>query len=61
MTLELQELAINIFSTCLSNNIRLEIEWISRNEDEQADYVSRIIDVDDWCISEIFFQMISDM
>ena len=59
MNLELQKLAINIFSTCLSNNIRLEIEWIPRNENEQADYVSRLID--DWCISEIFVQMISDM
>ena len=39
--------AIAILSLCLSQQIQLEPEWISRKENEFADYLSRIGDVDD--------------
>ena len=46
----LQQEALAIFSTSVANNIRIEPEWISREENQIADYVSRIVDYDDWSL-----------
>jgi hypothetical protein len=51
----LQEGAIQIFNVCLSNNIKLEVEWIPRSENEYADVISRIIDYDDWSLNPQLF------
>ena len=45
---QLQALAFNVFSICVANQIRLEPEWIPRGLNEQADFISRIEDFDDW-------------
>lgn len=45
---ELQTIAIQIFSFCLRNSINLKIEWFPRELNEKADYLSKIIDWDDW-------------
>ena len=45
--LQLHALALKIFSVCVANQIRLESEWISRGENEQGDFISRIEDFDD--------------
>ena len=37
---------------CAANNTELEVQWIPRNELERADFISRIIDTDDWQISD---------
>ena len=55
MKLELHRLALKIFRFCLANCIKLEIQWIPRTENEKTDYISRIIDTDDWQITEEFF------
>ena len=34
---QLQALALNVFTVCMTNQIRLEPEWIPRSENEQAD------------------------
>ena len=44
----LQDLAFKIFSTCLQNNISLDIQWIPRDQNSKADYLSKIIDYEDW-------------
>ena len=36
--LALQTEALGIFSACVSNNIRIEPEWIPREQNELADY-----------------------
>ena len=59
MKKNLQEIAITIFEICLEYKIRLEIEWIPREMNDQADYLSRIVDFDDWGISQILFDEIS--
>ena len=57
----LQKEAFAIFSFSLANKIRIEPEWIPRDENQQADYLSRIVDYDDWQIHpEIFAQLDSD-
>ena len=43
----LQEEALAIFAIGVNNQIRLELEWILREENELADYLSRVFDYDD--------------
>lgn len=43
MELELQELAMNIFSACIQKGINIDIQWIPRQKNIKADYISNII------------------
>ena len=47
----LHAIALEIFHFCAYNGIELELQWIPRSEIERADYISRIIDLDNWQIS----------
>ena len=58
---ELQKIAVYIFSFCVTNNISLEVEWIPRTENERAYYISRIVDADDWAVSDIIFNQCEQM
>ena len=40
--------ALHIFHMCISNNIVLEMEWIPRDDNSYADYLSKVFDFDDW-------------
>ena len=51
----LQAEALDIFSICVQGNIRLEPEWIPREQNELADYYSRIVDYDDWMLNPTIF------
>ncbi|MCG7876850.1 MAG: DNA N-6-adenine-methyltransferase [Candidatus Thiodiazotropha endolucinida] len=59
MNKDLQDIAFNIFSFCAVNCITLEIEWIPRTLNQKADYISKIIDSDDWGLSLETFHMLS--
>ena len=37
------------------------MEWIPRSENEQADYLSRLWDSDDWGLSATSFQLVEDV
>ena len=39
----LQEEALAIFTTCVNHHIRLEPEWIPREANEFADYLSKLV------------------
>ena len=56
--LELQSIALDIFSVCLHNNISLFPHWIPRDMNETADFVSKLVDCDDWFVSHEFFKML---
>jgi hypothetical protein len=56
MKSELQDMALSIFRYCLRNNIILEVEWVPRTKNERADYISRIVDADDWTVSDYIFR-----
>ena len=45
---DLQTLAFNIFSTCLSRGINLDVQWIPRTQNLRADYISKIMHVNNW-------------
>ena len=51
-----QEETLAIFAIDVNNQIRLEPEWIPREENEFTDYLSRIADYDDWMLNPAVFQ-----
>ena len=59
MKRHLQDLAINIYKFACSNSIDVFMEWIPRSENEKADMLSRIIDHDDWQISDSLFKYLN--
>ncbi|CAC5391899.1 unnamed protein product [Mytilus coruscus] len=54
-------LALDIFSACLKYNVNIDIVWIPRTQNEKADFLSRIVDHDDWGISYYIFQLIESL
>ncbi|CAH3108317.1 unnamed protein product, partial [Porites lobata] len=49
--LHLQQIAVDIFSICLSFDISLDSQWLPREENARADLLSRFIDRDDWSLN----------
>ena len=43
--------ALAIFSISLARDIHIEPEWIPRRDNEIADYLSRVVNYDDWSLS----------
>lgn len=60
MKKSLHDIAINIFSICIQNQISLEFERIPRSENEVAYYFSKMYDYDDWSISDTVFQFFNN-
>lgn len=54
----LQTEALSIFNICCHRGISIEMEWIPRSQNDQADFLSRIYDPDDWGLSWDTFQNI---
>ncbi|KAL5020676.1 hypothetical protein ScPMuIL_002241, partial [Solemya velum] len=55
MKSELQDVALSIYNTCIEHKVSLDVDWVPRKENEQADSISRIVDPDDWGLSEYVF------
>ena len=55
----LQEEARRIFHICVSHGISIEPEWLPRASNEQADFLSHIVDPDDWSVSLPIFQLLN--
>ena len=51
----LHNIAVDIFSFCSRFGISIEPEWIPRTNNEYADYLSKIVDYDDWAIADHVF------
>ena len=58
---ELQEIALSICRTCLANNIHIDMEWIPRTQNERADHLSKIVDQDDWGVSNHIFRLLDTL
>ena len=52
---ELQAEALSIFSLCVQNKIRIEPSWVPREQNVQADYLSGVVDINDWKLNPVFF------
>ena len=57
----LQELALSVFQLCVVYHVTIEPEWIPREENELADYISKLRDYDDWMVHPIIFQQIDKL
>ncbi|CAG2202950.1 unnamed protein product [Mytilus edulis] len=58
---ELQDIALCIFENCLTHNISIDAEWVPRTFNEKADFISRIIDYDDWGVGEQLFTYLDSL
>ena len=57
---ELQAEALDMFKLSVQHNIIMEPKWIPREQNKVADYLSCIVDYDDWGLSVAVFQLIED-
>ena len=51
----LQKESLKIFQMSLVHQIKLEPEWIPREENQLADYWSKVVDYDDWMVHPAVF------
>ena len=61
MKYHLQSLAYNIFTLCVENKILIHIQWIPRLENEKADFLSKMIDQDNWGVTHGFFEFLDNL
>lgn len=54
----LQDLALELFTICAQCNISLDVKWIPRDLNTEADSVSRIVDYDDYTINDHVFNIL---
>ena len=52
---ELQEFALDIFLFASSHNIRLDLTWILRDQNSEADHFSKVVDIDDYSVHDDVF------
>ena len=51
-------LALDIFQTAKDNKIDIEVEWIPRTQNEREDYLSKVVDYDDWTVKDCYFRAV---
>ena len=59
---ELQYFATQVFHFCFDNNIKLQVQWIPRDQNKLADEASREadkVDVEDWGITSCLFKILN--
>ena len=54
----LHALASEIFEICVTHDIRILPTWIPREENQHADYFSKMVDTDDWTIDNKSYSII---
>ena len=52
---------MEIFSLSKEYNVIIDIEWIPRSENEVADYLSKIVDFDDWSVKDSYFRAVDSI
>ena len=57
---DLLDLALHIFEIAKRHQICLTVSWIPRNNNTRANMLSRIIDHDDWIVSDSWYKYITD-
>ena len=57
----LQAEALTVFHLCVKHHLTIEPEWIPRRENQVADYLSRVVDEDDWMVHPMIFHQLDLM
>ena len=55
---KLQAEVLSILSMALANQVRIELEWIPRRQNQKADYISKLVDYDDWSLDPGIFEQL---
>ena len=58
---ELHKEAILLYKICQRHNIRLSVEWVPREQNEVADHLSRLDDLDDYKLEVAVFKRIDKL
>ena len=58
---DFQDLALDLYIECFRNRITVDIGWIPRIMNKEADTISKIIDYDDWETTEFLFKVLDRM
>ena len=58
---DLQEEVVKVFNLTLQYQVHLEPSWIRRKQNQYADYLSRIVDDDDWKLNPGVFMELECM
>ena len=61
MNEKLQIIALSIFSVCIQKCISIDILWIPRDKNAISDYISKMVDHEDWGVSVEFFEFMSSL
>ena len=54
----MQSDAKRIFEICVHHGISIEAEWVPSSRNEQSDYLSSIVDFDDWSVDPHIFRFL---
>ena len=54
----LQSISLSIFQVCMSVNIAIEMQWLPRCQNDRADFLSRVVDFDDWSVNPALFRLV---
>ena len=57
----MHRLAVTISQFCAERSIRLEMQWFPQTESEKTDYISHLVDFDDWQITHDFFLSLEEL
>lgn len=57
----LQSFAYDISKMCVELKISIDIQWIPRLENEKTDFLSNIIDRDDWGVTVKCFEFFNNL
>ena len=60
MIKELQDIALDIFLLCLRRQIQLNVSWVPRDFNSNADFVSKIFDFDEYSVHNDIFLLLED-
>jgi hypothetical protein len=52
---ELLTMALDVFRICVMETITFNLVWVPRSQNEAADFLSKIVDIDGWSIDNIMF------
>ena len=57
----LNSIAISLFKFSLAHDISFQVQWVPRSQNAKADYLSRLVDADDWYLNPQLFQLLSSL
>ena len=55
----MQKKSIKIFGICKVKNLNVEITWISRENNKDAGFISKLLDYDDWIVKNSTFKFLT--